>query len=91
MTRDRVSNSSVVEVLNQLAQEMSRRVEKHGPGAFVGPHEAMGILTEEFREAEDALRANDPDNWQEEMYDIAAACVFEIASQRTRASLRNEE
>lgn len=68
------------DILDVLREILKRRVAKHGPGAYAGPHEALGILLEEFKELTDAVQANDATAAWGEMLDIAVGAVFGMAS-----------
>jgi hypothetical protein len=60
-------------------------IKKQGDGAFVGPHEALGVLTEEYHELVNAARSNVGPEYYGEVMDVAVTCVFEIASTLARA------
>jgi hypothetical protein len=65
----------------QLDEKLKRAMEKHGHGKTVSDHESLGIITEEYHELIDAVRANDGTAW-EEMIDLAVAAVFGAMSCR---------
>jgi hypothetical protein len=74
----------LTKVLNELRHELQRRTDKHGPLCFIGPHETLGILDEEFDELRDAVRANDSEEERKELMDIAVGAVFGVASRDVR-------
>jgi hypothetical protein len=76
-----VDTRTQVHVLTQVAHQLGVRIAQHGPESFIGPHETLGILWEEFAELCDAVRANDRQQVRAELMDIAVAAVFGIASQ----------
>ena len=78
--RVRVEPEVVAAALDNVRWGLSRRLGKHGPLGFIGPHEALGILAEEYDELRDAVRANDPDAVRRELLDIAVGAVFGLAS-----------
>ena len=63
-----------------LRTALMQRVAKHGPGAYAGPHETLGILVEEFDELRDAVRSNKGADVYAELLDIAVGAVFGMAS-----------
>ena len=66
--------------LSVFEEFLRGRVEKHGHGKFVGPHEALGVLTEEFWETVEATRSNNRMRIREEMLDCAVAAVWAYIS-----------
>jgi NTP pyrophosphatase (non-canonical NTP hydrolase) len=83
MRHERLTVDTVtqVNVLTQVGHQLGVRIAKHGPESFIGPHETLGILWEEFAELCDAVRANDTRQVRAELMDIAVAAVFGMASQ----------
>lgn len=85
VVRPQVSGAYEELVLEALA----RRLATYTRGAFVGPHEALGILQEEVDEAWEAVRearhgpgllAPDSTRLADELLDIAVAAVWGVAS-----------
>lgn len=70
----------VVLALDRCKAHIEKRIRFHGDGAFVGPHEVMGFLEEEVREAWDATRANQPHDLAAELLDVALVALFGCAS-----------
>ena len=68
-------------VLNML----DYRLGQNGRGSYIGPHETLGMVTEEYDELKDAVRSNDPQEVEKELIDIAVACIFGIASRYQNA------
>ena len=81
--RPDVPASEVERAISRMTERLVDRVEKHGPGAYAGPHETLGILDEEFDELRDAVRSNVDEDVAKELLDIAVGCIFGIASLRT--------
>lgn len=50
--------------------EVDRATNLHGP--FASAHEGYGVIMEEFREFEEAMRGKDPVHLQEEVVQCAA-------------------
>lgn len=59
---------------------LKRRLEKHGVYSCIGPHETLGIITEEYQELIAAIHDNDRPNTKQELIDIAVSCIFGLAS-----------
>lgn len=78
-----VNNSRIKTVISELSGAINRRIEKHGRDSFIGPHEIYGVLAEEVDEYKAELR-NDADVERHiaELFDIAVAALFGIASLR---------
>lgn len=80
MERPQVSDKILLEAVEALTVNLGRKIEKHGRGAYVGHHETLGIVAEEYHELLDAVRQNDPVDVANELMDIAVACLFGVAS-----------
>lgn len=86
--RPDVPISDVETVLSRVTEALLDRVEKHGPGAYAGPHETLGILLEEVHELHDAVRSNVDEDTAKELVDIAVGCIFGVASLRTLGRIK---
>jgi NTP pyrophosphatase (non-canonical NTP hydrolase) len=75
-----VPEGFVHKVLLESREAMASRLAKHGPGAYVDGHHALGIITEEWKELVDALQAGDQKEVRKELFDVAIAALFAIAS-----------
>jgi NTP pyrophosphatase (non-canonical NTP hydrolase) len=84
MTRDTIEIGAVTACQFEIGDAITRRLREKGDGAYASEHETYGIIAEEFDELRDAMRANDPANFREELVDIAVACIIGMASQGTR-------
>ena len=80
MKRKQVSQETINQALDIIKAGFNRAIEKHGAGAFVGPHEGLGVLTEEYHELIDAVRSNRPDKLREEIVDVAASAIWMLVS-----------
>lgn len=78
--RPSVCDDAIVSVADRMIDAMYQRINKHGDGAFVGPHEAFGVVHEEYDELGEALRANNEEQFKRECMDIAVAALFAIVS-----------
>jgi hypothetical protein len=70
----------VDQVLGVIGLKLQDRVRKHGPGAYAGPHETLGILVEEMHELTESVRANRNDQTVDELVDVAVGAIFGVAS-----------
>lgn len=77
-----VPENVIAKVGRDVMKKLAERLVQHGPGSFIGAHEVLGILTEEWKELIDAVQANDCTQVEKELIDIAVACVFGVASSR---------
>ncbi len=80
MVRREIPNELVLKVLEVVTQSVGSRIDKHGNGAFIGPHEALGVVTEEFQELIEAVRSNVADRVVEEWLDVIVSGVWAVAS-----------
>lgn len=77
--RESISSNSIAEAADKVGSEMSRRLQEKGFGSFASTHEIAGVIHEEFNELMNALRENDAEQFQKELYDIAVGCIFGAA------------
>lgn len=61
-------------------QKLKKRLEKHGVYSMMGPHEILGVVTEEYQELITAAHQNLRLDVKAELIDIAVACIFGVAS-----------
>lgn len=80
MERPQVSDQILLNAVEALTVNLGRKIEKHGRGAYVGPHETLGIVAEEYHELIEAVKQNDPVDVANELMDVAVACLFGVAS-----------
>lgn len=73
---DSVLQSSVALTVEAL----KRRMKKHGVYSAIGPHETLGIITEEYQELIGAIHDNNREETKSELIDIAVSCIFGLAS-----------
>lgn len=82
MYRSVISDADIDEVCRIVRQWMASRLEKHGRGAFVSPHEILGVVAEEYDELLEAVRKDSVSLVMAELTDVAVACLFGLASLR---------
>jgi len=67
---------------DKLVTAIERRLEKHGKGIAVSPHEIHGIISEEMYELTKELHMNDYREFYKELVDIAVAAIFGMVSMK---------
>lgn len=80
INRNLVSDDTLNEVVHRLRNKMTDRLAQKGHYGFIGPHEALGIITEEYWELIEAVKNNGRDAFKHELLDVAVAAVFAYAS-----------
>lgn len=79
--RPRVPDVVIDRVLAAVRENLQGRMAKKGRGSFVSSHEIYGILAEELnKELLDEVHANNPNQIQKELIDIAVGSIFALAS-----------
>jgi hypothetical protein len=78
--RRELTDEVLLKAIELLTHQVGKRIEKHGRGAFVSNHEALGVMTEEYHELVGAVTSNDPMRVAEEMMDVAVSGVIAVAS-----------
>ena len=79
ITRIPVTVEHIQVALNIMTSAISRKIEKHGTGAYISVHEGLGFLTEEYHELVDAARRTH-EEFTSECLDVAVVCLWTIAS-----------
>jgi hypothetical protein len=90
-TRVPVHRHRIEAVVSELQKQIDKRIDKHGRDSFIGPHEIFGVLAEEVDEYLVEVRLEDHDKQVAELFDIAVAAVFGIASLRTNRAWTDEK
>jgi NTP pyrophosphatase (non-canonical NTP hydrolase) len=80
--RVQVKDAAFEDAMADVAKQLKRRVKEKGSGAYHSRHEAYGIIAEEFDELLVAMTKNDGNNFEDELQDIAVACIVALASHR---------
>lgn len=84
-TRVKVEKFFIDVAQHDIRAKLEQRLQQHGPGSYIGPHEGLGILTEEYDELIDAVRSNDRAQVEKELIDIAVGALFGVASLRANS------
>lgn len=82
-----VETKHIIPALDAIETMLYQRLAKHGPGAFVSDHEALGVLVEEYDELIDAIRANDPAYVRNEWLDVAVVALFALAGMEAKTDI----
>lgn len=82
MDRPSVEQIIIESAICDVRHAIQRAVDNHGRGACASTHETLGIVTEEYYELIKAVHHGPESGVESELLDIAAACVFGIASIR---------
>jgi len=69
-------------VMADCKAELLSRIERHGNDSFVSSHECLGKLVEEMHELTEEVIANDPAAVEQELWDVAIAAIWAVASKR---------
>lgn len=80
-TRPRLTTTNINEAHLRIETARNARLQQKGLGVFVSRHEALGVITEEYKELIDAIHKKLHHNEiRNELIDIAVACEIAIAS-----------
>jgi hypothetical protein len=77
--RTPVSIDAITQASGSVLRAILHELNLKGESAFASRHEILGVVTEEYIELIDAVRASDLDTVHRELEDIAVACIFGIA------------
>lgn len=80
MERKLITQKALDEAITYVTNKVGARLNQKGWGAYIGPHETYGILTEEFYELMLSLHGNQGANFYKELLDIAVGCIIGMAS-----------
>lgn len=78
--RPQLTRDEINQAIKELTSLVFQRLDEKGWGAYSSGHEALGILQEEKRELEDAIRENDSAQVSDELLDIAVGTLIGKAS-----------
>lgn len=91
MKRPQVPDAAIYDALDYVRKQLEERIHEKGRGIFISPHEALGIITEEFHEYLDAVHNDSPISRERELMDIIVPAIFEIISQWIRQQERDDD
>jgi len=79
-TRILVTDADVTTALEEVRDEIRRADAKHGHYGFITPHEALGVISEEWDEYKEAVHRNDIKAQIKELIQVAAMATKAVAS-----------
>ena len=83
-TRTQITPNDLDSALELVRACMIQNMEKNGYGAFVSPHECLGVITEEYQElvfaTQQSSRTQVIAPFCNELLDLASAAIFGLAS-----------
>jgi NTP pyrophosphatase (non-canonical NTP hydrolase) len=85
MERLKIQEEVYEKVQTMIADRLEDARIRKGDGALCSIHEALGVVTEEYAELEDAVRSNNAMTVRNELLDIAVAAIVGIASYEANA------
>lgn len=78
--RTNATEEEIQYVLEITERALRNRIQKHGTGKFMSPHEALGVLTEEYWEAVEATKSNNRQEFLDEMLDCVISGIWAYVS-----------
>ena len=75
--RTTINDRTIQKVMLIVQAKIRKRLDEKGRGAFIGPHESFGIISEEYHELIDAVRSNNGCSVVSECIDLASAMAKE--------------
>ena len=82
--RPEIPQTVIDQVFEDIRENLDARIKQHGPGAYVGTSEALGVITKEYHELIWAEHGRDTDKIYEEANDVLVGCLWLMASMRTK-------
>lgn len=77
MKRLYVSEDDLQTGIRILEQSLNKRIGEKGSGAFVGKHEILGIITEEYHELVEVIKNDtNQEEFSNELMDIIIAAIW---------------
>ena len=89
-TRVLVSAKDRADALTEVAREIQSAQAKHGHNGFITPHEALGVISEEWDEFKEAVHGNDTNRQIKELIQVAAMATYAVASIMAAGAKWNE-
>lgn len=82
--RIEISDEQVAKAMQIVQEGLDIRFKRHGQFSHFSKHESHGIIVEECREMEDAVRSKNHQEYWDEVLDVVVACIWGIASRIAR-------
>ena len=80
MARIEVSDCAIRNAYELFNDKLKYRLNQKGRLGYIGNHEALGIITEEYWELIEAIKSNDNAAVKAELIDLIVAAWFALAS-----------
>lgn len=77
--RIEISDAQVAKAMQIVQERLDIRIKRHGQFSHFSKHESHGIIVEECREMEDAIRSKNHQEYWDEVLDVVVACIWGIA------------
>jgi len=87
--RIEISDAQVAKAMQIVQEGLDVRFKRHGQFSHFSKHESHGIIVEECREMEDAVRSKNHQEYWDEVLDVVVACIWGIASRIARDEAQN--
>ena len=82
LSRPKIPPEVIEEAVVAVVAWLKYQIQQKGDGAYASPHEALGVIQEEFDEFKVACHNNDPHEFVKEAIDIAVGAIWAVASNR---------
>jgi len=77
--RQQITQKQAKDADSTVRMKLIDRLEEKGYGALVSRHEILGVLTEEYAEAIEAVTLKSIQEVRDELIDLAVGCIFGVA------------
>ena len=81
MPRVNVLPEHVTAARHGIDATLRRQIAKKGILSFCSSHESLGVIDEEHKELNDAIRSNDREQIKQELRDMVVAATWALASE----------
>jgi NTP pyrophosphatase (non-canonical NTP hydrolase) len=79
MKRIKIKKRFVKAARQILKNKLAYRMVQKGPQSYASVHEALGLITEEYKELIDAVQSNNREHVMSELLDVAVGCIWALA------------
>jgi hypothetical protein len=74
------TNDMRISAARDVMELLEKKLAEKGDDAFISQLEILGAITQEYHEVEQAIHSKNDTQTRRELLDLAAACIFSIAS-----------
>ena len=85
MSRKVISTENISDAIDRFTIALKERIEEKGDHSFSSRHEILGVINEEVTELTVEVITGALSSIEEELLDIAVACVFGVACIKSNA------